>query len=226
MAAKKRLLAGIPLLVALGIAPAGAIEAPLSRASFERAIEEGHACRKPAKAGPYVVKRGADPVLATVLDDLFEAALEEEVSDSYVTLRLATPYTRVRLAACQARLYGGPLDVEALWDSARTWTTVTLDIDTKTISRPTLPMSADAEAKYGPVPSTRKEAGPWVAAAALRRGEGDGAVLVPSLGECNAQCEFPAAALQGEGPFFLVLRTADPDAPIVLKLKSSLLRKP
>jgi hypothetical protein len=219
-------LAGIPLVLAFAIAPCAAVEAPLSRAAFDRAIEEGRSCRGTKKEGFYVVKKGTAPLLEQILVAVIQSFVADETSESFVTLRLATPYTRVRLAACQAKLFGGSFDAEAAWASARTSATVTIQIETKTVSKPTRPLTADAEEKYGLTPGSPESGGPFVTGVALRRGEGEGATTVGPLGECNLQCEFPATALHGEGPFFLVLRTADSDRPIVLQLKPSLLRRP
>ena len=222
----RRLPAGLVLIFTLAGAPAGAVEAPLSRASFERAIEEGRSCRRIEKAGPYIIKRGKEPPLAALFDRLLQAFLAEEISDSFVTVHLATPYTRVRQAACMAKLYGTPFDEDAAWDSARTTSTVGLDFLTTTFSQPTLPMTVDAEGRYGTIPGTLRSPGSPVIHAALQRGEGDGAILIPAEEKSPLEYVFPAAALQGRGPFFVVLQTEAPDGKVVLKLKPSLLKEP
>src|SRR5262245_35720151 len=217
----------LAVILACAIAPVRAVEAPLSRASFDRAVKEGLSCKRIDKAAPYViVKRGTEPFLATMLDDLFESTLGEEVSDSFVTVRLAPPYTRVRQAACEAKQFGEAFDAEAAWESARASATVTLTIETKTFSEPTLPMTVDMQDKYGTEPVTWQQfAGPLPVALTVRRGEGNGATVVPPVKELGLEYEFPASALQGAGPLFLLIQT-EKDGPMTLKLRPSALRKP
>lgn len=227
MRVRMPLVAFLAAVLVSGVAPASAVEAPLSRPSFERAVEEGRSCKRIDTSGPYViVKRGTEPFLASLLDDLLETYLAEEVSDSFVTVRLGTPYTRVRQAACEAKLFGEPFDAQAAWESARASATVTLTIETKTVSKPTLPMTVDMEEKYGTEPVTLLSAGPVPVEVALRRGERDGATIVPPVRELGFEYEFPASALQGEGPFFLIVHTEAPDGQAALKLRPSVLRKP
>jgi hypothetical protein len=79
---RTRLFGSIPLLLALGIAQVGAVEVPLSRASFERAVEEGRSCKRMEDSDAYVIlKRGTEPVLAALL-------LRTEAPEGRITLKL------------------------------------------------------------------------------------------------------------------------------------------
>jgi hypothetical protein len=222
---RSRLLGSLPFLVALGIAPDAAVEVPLSRASFERALEEGRSCKRIETSSPYIiVKSGSEPWLATIVDDLIESVVSDVVSDSYVTVRLATPYTRVRSAACQANLYGSAFDEAAAWEAARSAETVGFELLTSTLSRTHPPLTVETEDRYGTEPTSVRSAGPRVAGVTLRRGEGDEAELVPAV-DTGLEYVVPASALQGAGPFFLVVRTEAPEGRLTLKLKQSVLGK-
>jgi hypothetical protein len=63
--------------------------------------------------------------------------------------------------------------------------------------------------RYGTEPTTVQSVGPRVAGVALRRGEGDKAALVPAV-DTGLEYVIPASALQGAGPFFLLVRTEAP----------------
>jgi len=224
---RSRLFGSIPLLLALGSVQVGAAEVPLSRASFERAVEEGRSCKRLETSDAYVIlKRGTEPVLAALLEHLLEWFTGDTVSDSFVTVRLSTPYTLVRWSACLAKLQGSPFDAEAAWETARTASTVAFQFETKTIVQTHPPLTVATADRYGTEPATVQEAGPRVAEASLRRGEGENATILRAVESAGVESVFPAAALQGSGPLFLVLRTEAPEGRITLKLKPSLLRKP
>lgn len=223
-----RLLASLAFLAAIGFAPGAAVEVPLTRASFERALQEGRSCKRPKSTGPYlVVKKGTEPFLAAVLGDLIEEFGDVKVSDSYVKVLLTTPYTRVKRAACLTALFGAPFDEAALWETARTSSTVTLQVETWTSTTITKPDAAENVEKYGvSAPTTVRESGPGVIGAALRRGEDRNAPLIQPVSEVALEYEFPASALQGEGPFYLVIGIDTPDKQVTVKLKKSVLEKP
>jgi len=86
-----------PLLLLLAVGQAAALEVPLSRASFERALKEGGACESSHNMGPYFVARKRFEGMAQAIVD---TAIElHDTSYSFVTVRLETPYTRVRWLA-------------------------------------------------------------------------------------------------------------------------------
>src|SRR5262245_28719920 len=213
------LLACAPVLAALGIAPAAAVESPLSRAAFERAVEQGRSCKNFKKVGPYVVvKRGTEPLVATIFDDLMQHYFDDEITQSFVTIRLDTPFTRARRAACDAMLLNGPFDEVAAWEKAGTSGIVTIYVETRTLSTKNDDLSRANQA-YGVPPETERKEGPRVIGVALRRGEGDGASLVEPISVgIGTEYEFPATALQGKGPFFLIIRTEAPEGQLTMRL--------
>jgi hypothetical protein len=209
-----------------GPVPIHAVEVPLSRASFDRALEEGSRCRRYSDVTSYVVvRKGTESVLAAALEGVFQELFDDSIDQSFVTVRLATPYIQVAWKACEARLTGSPLDVEGLWNTIQASSTVTLEVQTRTSSTPN-----DAEARYdkevlGIPPTASRLPGPGVTDVTLRRGA-EGPVVQPVSVLAGVSHEFPATALQGEGPFFVLVRTEEPPLDLVLKLKRSALAKP
>jgi hypothetical protein len=162
-----------------------------------------------------------------VVDALIQSYVSQEISQSFVTIRLATPYTRVMRAACRGKLLGEPIDAAALWEIARASTTVSLWVETATNSTKNDRESLDDQARYGLPPDTTRTSGPRVIGLALRRGDDRGAALVqPISGGGGVEFEFPATALQGKGPFYAIVRTEEPEMRMDLKLKRSALKQP
>jgi hypothetical protein len=216
------------LPVVFGIGPVLALEVPLSRASFESALREGGACKRFDARWDYVVfHRSAEPLLAYVVDNLLQSALEQEITDTFVRVRLATPYTRVRMAACEAKQFGRPLDAQALWEDARTATTISLVVEMSTFSKKNDRESLDDQARYGVPPDTATVRGPQAKSVAIQRGHDRNATRVEPLSVTGGTGYlFPATALQGEGPFYLLIRTDVRDERLTLKLKHSALGHP
>lgn len=216
---------GLGMLLA-GAVPALAVEAPLSRASFDRALEEGDRCHRFSDIKAYVVvKKSTESVLAATLDALLDSYLSDTIDQSFVTVRLTTPYLQVAWKACEAHLTGGPLDVEELWITVQASSTVTLQVETKTSSTANDWSARHDQAEFGVPPTTSRLPGPVVADVTLKRGE-EGPVVRPVSVLGGLVYEFPAAALQGEGPFFALVHTEEPRLDLVLKLKRSVLARP
>jgi hypothetical protein len=157
----RRRTAMLLLPVVFGIAPVLALEVPLSRASFERALREGGSCGQSDARWDYVVfHKSADSIFATIVDNLLQSALEQEITDTFVTVRLATPYTRARMAACEAKQFGRPLDAQAPWEDARTATTISLIVEMSTHSTKNDRQSLDDQARHGVPPDTSTIRGP------------------------------------------------------------------
>src|SRR2546428_3676916 len=83
-----------PGLLLLVVGQTVALEAPLSRGSFQRALKEGRACKSFHDIGPYVAARKSlEGVAQAIVNNAIESP---DNSYSFVTVRLETPYTRVR----------------------------------------------------------------------------------------------------------------------------------
>ena len=213
------------LLIA-GALPTLALEVPLSRVSFDRAREEGGRCRRLSDVRTYVVvKKATESVLAAALDGALQSYLSDTIDQSFVTLRLSTPYLQVAWKACEARLTGSPLDVEGLWSTIQASSTVTLQVETKTSSTANDWSARHDQAAFGVPPPTSELPGPGVTDMSLRRGA-EGPVVRPLAVLGGVEYEFPATALQGNGPFFALVHTGEPRLDLVLKLKRSALAKP
>ena len=113
------LLTRLPILFVLTVCtptgPAVAIEAPLTRASFDRAIEEGRTLEDWHDVGPPLV--GSARVAGAFLQNLLEGLLGGDLTDAAALIFVETPYVRARVAAWDARVRRKDLDVEALWTS-------------------------------------------------------------------------------------------------------------
>ena len=208
-----------------GIAPAGAVEAPLSRASFERALSEGRACRKLDKAGSYVDRIVVDSVAGTVLQNLLDHLFMNDITQTFATVRLTTPYTVVRRKACEAKLFGTPLDEEELWRIAAASTTFAISVVMDAQVTRNDAETRENQEHYGVTPETLRTPGPPVESMTLRRDAGeDGFVLEAVAVEGGVDYVFPAAPLQVGEHWNILIKT--PSRDVTLKLKRSLLRWP
>ncbi|HET8946957.1 MAG TPA: hypothetical protein VFQ07_08235 [Candidatus Polarisedimenticolia bacterium] len=155
-----------------------------------------------------VVKKATESVLAAALEGVLQSYLSDTIDQSFVTVRLATPYLQVAWKACEARLTGSPLDVEGLWSTIQAASTVTLQVETKTSSTANDWSARHEKATSGVPPPT------------------SGPVVRPVSVLGGVEYEFPATALQGEGPFYALVHAEEPRLDLVLKLKRSVLAKP
>lgn len=218
----RRRTAMLLLLVVPGIMPAHAVEVPLSRASFERALHEGGACERfDAQWNHVVFHKNAEPAVASLLEDLVQEALQQEFTETFVTVRLMTPYTRARMAACEAKQFGRPLDAQALWEAVRTVTTISLFVEMSTLLNTYDSEPLDGQARY---PDTERVPGPQMKSVAIQRGQDRETRVEPHSIIGGAEYLFPAAALQGQGPFYVLIRTDQSEHS--LKLKRSALGQP
>ena len=225
-----RTMAVMSLLAAvIAAAPAQAVESPLSRASFDRAVAEGRACERLDAQGTYLVARQpASGVMAAVIEDLLQRTLDDAITTSYVTVLLTTPYTEARRAACEAKLFGGAFDVEALWSRLQALSTVWIRVETRGTYECNTTVSCDAAGEpNGPPALPQPVPGPHVESVVLRRGKDVDAVTIPSLQADGMDGYlFPATALQGNGPFYAVIHTTAPADPLTVKLKRSVVKRP
>jgi hypothetical protein len=220
----RRKTVSLPLLFVLGTGTAMALEAPLSRASFERALAEGRACESTRSVGPYLV---AKATLGGVAQSMMDNALEyPDTTYLVVTVRLETPYLRVRRLACQARLGGPPLDEAELWKAIRNSPTVSLWVETQTTHTANGSLPADVQLERGLTSDEVRTGGPRVQRVSLRRGSDRDAATVEPVSEGGVAYDFPAEALQGKGPFYILVHTESPSIDQTLKLKPSALAKP
>jgi hypothetical protein len=224
----RRVPTTIPLVLLLGIGSAQAVEVPLSRASFDRALEEGRRCTRLDDAGAYfAVKKRTESFLATILENVAQSYLDNEITQVLVTVRLSTPYTRARRAACEASLLGQPLDEGELWQTVAESTTVSIWVETETVSTKNDRASLEDQAEYHWPPETVHASGPRVRRVDLRRGKAPGAgIVLPVSGGGGVEEDFPATALQGRGPFYAIIHTEAPSPDLVLKLKPAVLTEP
>lgn len=217
--------ATVAMALLAGIAPAAAVEAPLSRASFERALVEGRSCRTVDKAGSYVDRIVVDSVVGTVLQNLFDHVFMNDITQTFATVRLTTPYTVVRKKACEAKLFGAPLDEEDLWRIAGASTTFALSVVMDAQVTRNDSETRDQQEHDGVPPETFRTPGPPVESMALRRGAGEDGIVVEAVAvEAGVDYVFPAASLRDGGPWNILIRT--PSRDVTLKLKRSLLRWP
>lgn len=212
----------------LCVAPAQAVEVPLSRASSDRAIAEGGTCERLADAGSYVAASGSTSgLMGAMIESLMQHYLSDATTQSFVTVRLTTPYTLARRAACEAHLLGGDFDVESLWNRLQAVSVVRIRVETTATYEGNTIVTRDAQGEYSPPYSTHPVAGPRVERAGLRRGQDANAItLQPVAGGGGVDYEFPATALQGKGPFYTVIHTTVPDTDMAVKLKRSIVRLP
>jgi hypothetical protein len=208
--------------------PALAVEVPLTRPSFDRAIAEGQTCERLADAGSYVAaSRNTSGVMGAMIEGLMQHFLSDANTQSFVTVRLTTPYTQARRAACEAHLSGGDFDVEALWDRLQTVSRVLIWVETDATYKGNTIVTSEAMGDYSPPATTHRVPGPQVERVALRHGGGSDAITVQSIaGGGGVDFEFPATALQGEGPFYAVIHTTAPEIDTTVKLKRSVVRLP
>lgn len=218
----------IPLVLFLGIGSARAVEVPLSRASFDRALEEGRRCTRLGDAGAYVaVEKRPESFLATILESVAQSFLDNEINQVLVTVRLSTPYTRARRTACESTILGQPFDAGELWQAAAASTTVSIWVETETVSTKNDRASQEDQAEYHVPPETVHAPGPGVRRVELRRGKVPGAgIVTPVSGGGGVEEVFPATALQGRGPFYAIIHTEAPSPDLVLKLKPAVLTEP
>ena len=214
----------IPGLLLLAVGQAAALEVPLSRTSFERALREGRACESFHDMGPHVVARKSlEGVAQAIVNNAIESP---DTSYSFVIVRLETPYTRVRWLACQANLLGRPLDEEDLWRTVQGSATVSLLVETEALHTKNELVPLDDRLKDGLAPDPVRTGGPRVQRVALRRGNDRHAVVVDPIPGDGVAYDFPAEALQGKGPFYAIIGTMTPPLERTLKLKRSALAEP
>src|SRR5262249_55862365 len=150
-------------------------------------------------------------VLAAVVEGVMDTYARNDIAQSFVTVRLATPYTRVARKGCEAHLTGGAIDAEDLWSPVRDASTISIWVAQSTSTTLNEWASREKEGDTEGPPPTVRSAGPSVQEVALRRGEGPkGTVTQPSSGGGGVEYEFPAASLQGKGPFYVLVRTGAP----------------
>jgi len=213
-----------PGLLLLVVGQAVALEAPLSRGSFQRALKEGRACKSFHDIGPYVAARKSlEGVAQAIVNNAIESP---DTSYSFVTVRLETPYTRVRWLACQANLLGRPLDEEDLWGAVQGSATVSLLVGTEGLHTTNEVVPLDDRLKDGVAPDPVRTGGARVERVSLRRGNDRRAVVVDPIAEDGVAYDFPAEALQGKGPFYAIIGTVSPSLDRTLKLKRSALAQP
>jgi hypothetical protein len=192
------------------------------------AIPEGQSCARLEAAGPYVAaKRCVSSVLAAMIEGVLQHYLSDANTQSYVTIRLTTPYTQARRSACEAHLLGGDFDAEALWSRLRDASTVSIWVETYGTYEGNTAVAREAMGDLGDTPTVHEVPGPNVERVAFRRGKGPGALTMqPVAGGGGVEYEFPATALQGEGPFYVVIHAASPEFDAAVKLKRSIVRLP
>ena len=118
--------------------------------------------------------------------------------------------------------------MDELWKKTEASTSIWVWPETKTVlDKHGRELSVADEEKYPPGSNTMTVPGPKVVSVTLRRGQSeDSPVVSPISGGIGTEYEFPASALDGEGPVYVMLRTEEPERRLALRLKSSVLRKP
>lgn len=216
-------MAFLSVLLLLEVGQAGAVEVPLSHASFERALGEGRACESIRDMDPPIAaKASLEGVAQAIVNN---AIAYPDSSYNFVTVRLDTPYARVRRLACQAKLSGGPLDEDEIWRAVKDSATISLWVVTESMqTKNDIPV--EDQLKHGLPEETVRTGGPRVERVALRLGKDRHAVVIDPISEGAAAYDFPADALQGRGPFYVIIHTVSPDMDRTLKLKRSALEEP
>jgi glyoxylase-like metal-dependent hydrolase (beta-lactamase superfamily II) len=211
------------------------LKAPLSRESFEQALEEGASSLSAEEAGPRFAGRAflwRDMVL-----DIADAAIGSDRSRRWIDLYVETPYTRARLEAYRGRKAGGTiLDEEALWNAVTAQTTFRLWVRSVLEKERRVGRDRDdvqAEERAGvPVVAAELEVREDGAVRRLRPLEDRGSPPAPAFcsgGEDVPRCVsfvFPAAVLKSVGRVRAVLELEGYEEPVIARLKRSALRRP